>query len=54
MPIFNLVIESLDGEASEKIQLTGVARRNNRAKTGYKPVKGAVRAYQRPEVLQTD
>ena len=28
MPIFNLVIESLDGEASEKIQLTGTKLRD--------------------------
>ena len=28
MPIFNLVIESLDGKASEKIQLTGTKLRD--------------------------
>ena len=51
IPIFNLVIESLDEDSTNWNE---VARRNNSAKTGYKPVKGAVRAYQRPEVLQTD
>ena len=56
MPIFNLVTESLDGKASEKIQLTGTKLRDFTTvrRPDINKFKGAVGAYQRQEVLQTD
>ena len=56
MPIFNLLIESLDGKASDQIQITGTKLRDFTTvrRPDINKFKGAVGAYQRQEVLQTD